>query len=126
MYTKANRPVHLDLRKIKLPIGGIMSILHRATGVYLFLVLPFFIYLLDQSLHSAAGYAAASATLHSVFGVLVLFGLVWSLMHHLLAGIRYLLIDVDMGVQKDIARHTALAVTVVAPVLALLVTWGLL
>ncbi len=126
MHIQSNRPVHLDLRKIKLPIGGIMSILHRATGVYLFLILPFFIYLFVQSLQNATGYATASATLHSFFGTLILFGLIWSLIHHLLAGIRYLLIDVDCGVEKTIARQTALAVTAAAPVLALLITWGLL
>ena len=58
----SKRPVHLDLPKIKLPIGGIISILHRATGIYLFLSLPFLLYLFGQSLQDAAGYAAASDT----------------------------------------------------------------
>ncbi|MEL6750123.1 MAG: succinate dehydrogenase, cytochrome b556 subunit [Pseudomonadota bacterium] len=49
---KTKRPVHLNLTKIKLPIGGITSILHRITGVYLFLALPVLLYLLDQSLHT--------------------------------------------------------------------------
>lgn len=120
------RPVHLDLPKIKLPIGGIVSILHRATGIYLFLSLPFLLYLLGQSLQDAAGYAAASETLHTFFGVILLFGLVWSLLHHLLAGIRYLLIDVDLGVEKTQARQSAWAVAIAGPVLAIILTWGLL
>lgn len=120
------RPVHLNLTKIRLPIGGIMSIIHRLTGVFMFLAVPFLVYLLDMSLTSEAGYAEAIATLHTPLGVLFLFGLMWALMHHLLAGVRYLLIDVDQGVGKERARQTALAVTVAGPVLGLLLTWGLL
>lgn len=126
MASTTRRPVHLDLLKIKLPIGGIMSIIHRATGVFMFLAVPYLIYLLDLSLSGAEGYAAASAALHSLFGVVFVFLLMWAVMHHLLAGIRYLLIDVDMGVEKDIARQSALGVTIAGPVLALLLTGGVL
>jgi succinate dehydrogenase / fumarate reductase cytochrome b subunit len=62
----------------------------------------------------------------SPFGVILLFGLMWGISHHLLAGIRYLLIDVHMGVEKETARKTALLVTVVAPVIGALLLWGLL
>ena len=126
MSTAQQRPVHLNLVKIRLPIGGIMSIIHRVTGVFMFLAVPFLIYLLDRSLISEQGYTEAIDTLHSPLGVLLLFGLMWAIMHHLLAGIRYLLIDVDMGVEKDTARQSALIVTIAGPVLALLLTWGLL
>ena len=120
------RPVHLNLLKIRFPIGAIMSIIHRATGIFMFLALPYLIYLLDLSLGSADGYAQASAQLHSWFGSLWLLGLMWALMHHLLAGIRYLLIDADVGVEKPLARQTAWLVTIVGPILGLLLTWGLL
>jgi len=120
------RPVHLNLSKIRLPIGGIMSIIHRITGVLMFLAVPFLIYLLDISLISERGYEKAIAIIHSPMGVLLLFGLMWGLMHHLLAGIRYLLIDADLGVDKERARQTALFVTVAGPVLGLILTWGLL
>jgi len=124
--TSKQRPVHLNLTKIRLPIGGITSIIHRITGVFMFLAIPFLIYLLDISLISEQGYKDAGAMLHSPLGILMLFGLMWGLTHHLLAGIRYLLIDVDMGVEKAQARQSALAVTVVGPVLGLILTWGLL
>lgn len=120
------RPVHLNLMKIRLPIGGIMSIIHRITGVLMFLGVPFLIYLLDVSLSSEAGYADAISVVHSTIGILLLFGLLWGLMHHLLAGIRYLLIDIDLGVEKEQARRSALLVTVAGPVLGLVLTWGLL
>jgi succinate dehydrogenase / fumarate reductase cytochrome b subunit len=120
------RPVHLNLTKIRLPVGGVMSIIHRLTGVLMFVSIPLLIYLLDRSLISAQGFAEAVHLLHTPLGKLMLFGLMWSLMHHLLAGIRYLLIDVDLGVDKATARMTALLVIVAAPPLGFLLTWGLL
>jgi len=126
MTTTTRRPVHLDLLKIKLPIGGIMSIIHRATGVFMFLALPYLIYLLDLSLSGPAGFDAAYAAVHGWIGMLFVFLLMWSVAHHLLAGIRYLLIDVDLGVEKGIARQSALGVVVAAPVLGLLLTGGVL
>ncbi len=126
MTTTTRRPVHLNLTKIKLPIGGIMSIIHRATGVFMFLVLPYLIYLLDLSLSGPAGFDAANESVHGFIGTIFIFLLMWSLMHHLLAGIRYLLIDVDMGVDKEKARQTALAVVIAGPILGLILTGGVL
>jgi len=126
MTTTSRRPVHLNLFQIRLPIGGIMSIIHRATGVFMFLALPLLIYLLDLSLSGPVGYAEAGDALHGVLGTVFVFLIMWSIAHHLLAGIRYLLIDVDMGVEKEIARRTALAVVVAGPVLGLLLTGGVL
>ena len=126
MTTTTRRPVHLNLTKIKLPIGGIMSIIHRATGVFMFLALPYLIYLLSLSLSGPDGFRQASESVHSLLGTLVVFLLMWSLAHHLLAGIRYLLIDVDLGVEKELARQSALGVTIAGPILALLLTGGVL
>lgn len=103
-----------------------MSIIHRATGVFMFLALPYLIYLLSLSLSGPSGYQQAGASVHSLLGTVVVFFLMWSLAHHLLAGIRYLLIDVDLGVEKGLARQTALGVTVAAPIIALLLTGGVL
>ena len=92
----------------------------------MFLAIPLLIYLLDLSLSGPEGFAAAQETLHGWFSVLIVFGLVWSLTHHLLAGLRYLLIDVHIGVEKPLYRQTAWAVVIAAPVLALLLTGVLL
>lgn len=116
------RPVHLDIPKIELPIGAFMSILHRATGAIMFLALPVLLYLLDLSLTGPEGYQRASDIMHNWFFVLLTFLLLWSLMHHLLAGIRYLLLDVHIGVDKPDFRQSAQAVTFVAPVVALILT----
>ena len=64
--------------------------------------------------------------MHGFVGTVFVFLVMWSLAHHLLAGIRYLLIDIDVGVDKEIARQSALAVTVAGPILGLLLTGGVL
>lgn len=122
MANSTNRPVFLNLLEIKLPVAGIMSILHRVSGVLMFLATPLMIYLLDLSLSGEQGFAAADELVHGWFFVLVVFGLIWSLVHHLLAGIRYLLIDIDVGVEKPLYQQSAMAVLVAAPVLALILT----
>ena len=126
LNTASHRPVHLNLFRIRLPVAGVMSIIHRLTGVVMFLAIPLFVYLLDRSLISEAGFREAVELLHTPLGILALFGLMWSLMHHFLAGIRYLLIDLDMGVDRPTARVTALLVIVAGPLAGLLLTWGLL
>jgi succinate dehydrogenase / fumarate reductase cytochrome b subunit len=126
MTTTSRRPVYLNLLKIKLPIAGIMSIIHRATGVFMFLALPYLIRLLDLSLSGPGGYAEANAELHGVIGVVFVFLVMWSLAHHFLAGVRYLLIDVDYGVEKEMAQQTALGVVIAGPILGLLLAGGVL
>lgn len=126
MTTTTRRPIHLNVLKIKLPIGGITSIIHRATGVFMIVSIPYLIFLLDLSLSGPDGFARASAALHSILGMVFVFLLMWCVAHHLLAGIRYLLIDVDLGVEKRPARQSALAVTVAGPILALILTGGVL
>lgn len=87
---------------------------------------PVLLYLLQLSLSGPAGYAEAAEALHGLVGILFVFLLMWSISHHLLAGIRYLLIDVDLGVEKAIARQSALGVVVAGPALGLLLTGGVL
>ncbi|MCU7880723.1 MAG: succinate dehydrogenase, cytochrome b556 subunit [Candidatus Thiodiazotropha sp. (ex Lucinoma aequizonata)] len=119
------RPVFLNLTKIRLPMAGIMSIIHRATGVVMVLGIPLLIYLLDLSFSSAEGFADAKVMFANGFIKPLLFLFLWGLMHHLLAGIRYLLIDIDVGVEKPLFRQTAWAVALVAPLLALILMGGL-
>ena len=79
-----------------------------------------------MSLREAASYQAAGVIVRSRFGVILLFGLMWGNSHHLLAGIRYLLIDIHVGVEKETDLKTALLVTVVDPFIGALLLWGLL
>lgn len=126
MHGAQNRPVYLNLLQIRLPVAGIMSIVHRITGVLMFVATPLMIYLLDLSLTSPDGYAQAGEMLHGGLGMLALFGLIWGLLHHLLAGIRYLLLDVHIGIDKPYYRYTAWVVLVAAPIAAAIVTVVLL
>lgn len=125
MQETNSRPVFLNLFKIRLPMAGIMSIIHRVTGVLMVLAIPFLTYLLDLSLSGPEGFADVKGFFANGFVKLILFLFVWGLMHHFLAGIRYLLIDIDIGVDKPLFRQTAWAVTLIAPVLALIMLGGL-
>lgn len=98
------RPVFLALRHIHLPLAGIVSIAHRITGVLLFLMLPVLIFLLQHSLESAKGYAQVQQWLQSWPWRLLFVLLGWSFAHHLFAGLRHMLIDLDIGVKQPLAR----------------------
>lgn len=113
------RPKHLNLFQIRLPLPGVASILHRVSGFGLFLFLPFLIWLLDASLRSVDSFASLRATLAHPFFKLISLGLTWALLHHLCMGIRILLIDIHVGVEKAAARRSALAVFVISLTLTL-------
>jgi succinate dehydrogenase / fumarate reductase, cytochrome b subunit len=117
---REGRPVFLNLLQIRLPIPGVVSIAHRISGVLLFLAIPLFLLLFQRSLQGEAGFAEAAAWLRQPLVMLVTVVVVWSLLHHWLAGIRYLLIDLDVGVDRLPARRSAWAVIVLAPVLTVI------
>ncbi len=98
------RPVYLNLIKIRLPLPGIISFAHRITGVVLFLALPFVVYLLDLSIESEQSFAKVQQILNQPVMLFVQILLLWSLAHHFFAGIRFLLIDAEIGVEKSQAR----------------------
>jgi len=102
-----NRPVFLDLWRIRLPVPGVVSILHRVSGVLMVLSIPVFVTLFAQALSSPEGFAAAAAFVGHPLVRLVLLVMAWALLHHLFAGIRYLVIDLGWGVDRPTARKTA-------------------
>ena len=99
-----NRPVYLNLIKIRLPLAGIVSFAHRISGVLLFLFLPFSVYLLDLSVQSAESFSAVKQLLNQPLMLAVQMLVLWSIAHHFFAGIRFLLIDAEIGVEKSQAR----------------------
>lgn len=117
------RPKFLDLREIRLPLPGIVSILHRVSGGGLFLFLPFLIYLFDLSLTSPETFATYKAIVGHWFVKLILLGLLWAYLHHFCAGIRFLLLDLHKGVELEPARQSAQVVLMVS--LALTVILGI-
>lgn len=100
-------PKFLNLLLIKLPPGGIASIGHRISGVLMFLFIPLLAWLFGLSLENAQGFQQAREHLHATPIMLLSVPLVWSLCHHLLAGIRHLLLDVEIGLDKGVARFSA-------------------
>ena len=99
-----NRPVYLNLIKIRLPLAGVVSFAHRISGVLLFLLLPFSVYLLDLSVQSAESFSAVKQLLDQPLMLMLQMLVLWSIAHHFFAGIRFLLIDAEIGVEKSQAR----------------------
>ena len=119
MTTQRSAPVYLNLLRIRFPVGAVTSIAHRVSGVLLFLSLPFLIYLLDLSLRGPGGFDKALATVQNGWFEAGFTLLVWSLLQHLLSGIRFLLIDIGQGVTLQQARRSAWLVNILAPVMTL-------
>lgn len=117
-----SRPKHLNLFQIKLPVPGVVSILHRISGIGLFLMLPFLLFLLQASLQSPDSYIHFREWMSLVLVKLVLLGLTWAFLHHFCAGIRYLFLDVHVGTELATARASSFAVLGVS--LALTVILG--
>jgi succinate dehydrogenase / fumarate reductase cytochrome b subunit len=113
------RPVFFNLLQIQLPVGALTSIAHRVTGVVLALGIPFAIYVLDLSLRGPQTYAQVTGLLDhwAMRGAAVAFS--WALAHHLLAGVRHLLSDIDIGSQLPAARRSAWIVNLGSAALAL-------
>lgn len=112
-----NINVFNDVRTYRMPPAAILSILHRASGAIMFLLLPFVIWVFDQSLRSPQTYARVTSIFHEglwIFpGVLVRLGvlvLLWAFLHHLCAGLRHVWMDIDHHrVTKEFGRSSALA-----------------
>jgi len=119
-----NRPVYLNLLKIRLPVPGIVSFAHRITGVLLFLALPFAVYLLDLSIESQDSFASVQQILSQPLMVLVQIVLLWSVAHHFFSGIRFLLIDAEIGVEKSSARIGSWLVVLAEVITMLLIVCG--
>jgi succinate dehydrogenase / fumarate reductase cytochrome b subunit len=118
------RPKYLALHEIRLPLAGYASILHRVSGAGLFLMLPLLIWLLQLSLGSTADSSAMfNAVMGNLLVKLILLGMLWAFLHHFCMGIRILLIDIQIGVEKQQAHASAVAVMVVS--LALTLIFGL-
>jgi succinate dehydrogenase / fumarate reductase cytochrome b subunit len=108
------RPKYLNLFEIKLPLPGWVSILHRVSGAGLFLMLPLLIWLLGLSLGSADSFATFEAITGFWLVKLILLGLLWAYLHHFCMGIRILLLDMHVGIEKAQAFNSSIAVLVVS------------
>ncbi len=115
-----NRPKYLNLFQIRLPLPGLVSILHRLGGAALFLALPLLLWWLQQSLMSAQSFIALKATFSNWGFKLLIIGLIWGYLHHLCAGIRHLLLDLDIGTELAAARMSSVLVLVISIALTII------
>lgn len=119
------RPVYLNVFRIHLPLAGWVSILHRLSGVVLFLAFPLGVWVLSVSLAGEPGFQrTAEWVTHPVIRLLLLL-LIWAFTHHLLAGLRHLALDVHWGVARNAARLSSWAVMAATGLLTLFVAWRL-
>lgn len=112
-----------QLAQYRLPWPGKVSILHRISGAALFLFLPFILFLFDKSLASEVSFAYFASLVSNPIIKLVCLGLIWGFLHHFFAGIRYLFLDLEMGVDKAAANRSAVSVMIIS--LALTAVLGL-
>lgn len=111
---------YLNLFAIRLPLPGVLSILHRVSGVVLILALPLALAALQYSVSSAADYEKVAAVLAHPLAKLATWGVVWALLHHLCAGVRFLLLDFHIGLALAQARQSAVLAFAVSIILTLL------
>lgn len=115
------RNIHVsEILGYRLPAPGMVSIMHRASGVLMFLALALVIWLLQLSLTSELSFIRLKEVAAQWWMKLVFVALVWALLHHLVAGIRYLLLDLHIGIEKEAAVKSAMAVYIVSLPLTLL------
>ncbi|WPL16144.1 Succinate dehydrogenase cytochrome b556 subunit [Thiorhodovibrio winogradskyi] len=107
LTTAQPRPVFLELWRIRLPMPGVVSILHRISGVLMVLAIPVGAWALGAAVVTPAGYDRITGLLSAPLIKFALLVLLWSFLHHLFAGLRYLVMDLGQAIDLKQARLTA-------------------
>lgn len=119
------RPKYLNLFKIKLPVAGMISIFHRMTGVLLFLAIPISLYLLRLSVTDGESFQkAVSLMLYPITRFFILL-IIWSFVHHLMTGVRFLLIDMELFLDRKASRVSAWGVVIIEAIVMAIIIKGL-
>jgi succinate dehydrogenase / fumarate reductase, cytochrome b subunit len=110
-----------DLPSYRLPAAGIVSILHRISGLIMFLLLPLLVWMFDTSVSSEISFAKFSAAftvglgfVPAVLVKVVVLGLIWAYLHHLIAGVRHVYMDVCHAVTKEFGKSSAIVTLVLS------------
>lgn len=124
--TSKARPVYRNIHitqiaRYRLPLAGYISILHRISGLLMFILLPFVLFLLEKSLTSEISFDYFKSLTSGIFVKLILLALAWAYLHHFTAGVRHLLMDVHQGLEKSQAKNSAVVVFAISLPLAALV-----
>ncbi|MBL8352692.1 MAG: succinate dehydrogenase, cytochrome b556 subunit [Burkholderiaceae bacterium] len=114
----------IDALQYRLPVAGVVSILHRVSGILMFVLLPFIVWMFDASVSSEVSYDGFTSAFVAGIGVvpgfivkLVALALIWAYLHHAVAGIRHLWMDATHSVTKQQGRSSALATFAISLVL---------
>ena len=116
-----------DLPGYRLPVAGVVSILHRISGVLMFLLMPFIIWMFDKSISSEISFAKFTSAFGPGLGFvpgwlvkLVVLALIWAYLHHFTAGLRHLWMDIShKAVTKEFGATSAMATMVISVLLTL-------
>ena len=116
----------VDALQYRLPLAGVVSILHRASGLLLFMLMPFIVWMFDTSLTSEISYgqfvsvfAAGAGWFAGWFFKLVALALIWAYLHHFIAGLRHLWMDATHAVTREFGRQSAVATLALSALLTL-------
>ena len=123
---KKSRPqysnIHItQLVHYRLPLAGLVSILHRISGALMFVLLPFVLYLLERSITSENSFDYLRGFASHWFVKLIILALSWAYLHHFIAGVRHLFMDMHVGLTKESSRNSAATVLAISLFLTLLV-----
>ncbi len=111
----------LQIIRYRLPAAGMVSIFHRISGALMFLLLPFILFLFDQSITSEYSFAHLKYVASHWLVKLVILAISWAYLHHFCGGIRHLIMDLHIGLSKEEAARSAKAVFAISLPLTLLV-----
>lgn len=111
----------IDAASYRLPLAGYVSILHRISGLLMFVLLPFILFLLDKSVSSEVSFYYFQEFTSGTFVKLIILALSWAYLHHFCAGVRHLFMDLHMGLDKNSARQSAVGVLIISLGLAALI-----
>jgi succinate dehydrogenase / fumarate reductase cytochrome b subunit len=110
-----------DLPTYRLPAAGWVSILHRVSGALMFVLMPFIIWMFDNSITSEISFASFAAAFSIGIGFvpgwffkLVALAIIWAYLHHFIAGIRHLYMDVFHAVTKEFGKSSAIVTLVLS------------
>jgi succinate dehydrogenase / fumarate reductase cytochrome b subunit len=116
----------IDALQYRLPVAGVVSILHRVSGILMFVLLPFIVWMFDTSVSSEVSYDGFASAFVAGIGVvpgfffkLVALALIWAYLHHAVAGIRHLWMDATHSVTKEFGRSSAVATFAISIVLTI-------
>nr|WP_297355601.1 succinate dehydrogenase, cytochrome b556 subunit [uncultured Caldimonas sp.] len=114
----------IDALQYRLPVAGVVSILHRGSGLLMFALLPFIIWLFDKSLTSEISYAEFTSAFSAGLWIfpgwfvkVIVLALIWAYLHHFIAGLRHIWMDMFHTVSKEQGKNSAIFTLAVSLVL---------